>query len=145
MIRFLVLSFLIMGFGFPAQAQIAEEIGIDFLQTGVDGTFTCNPEEFSLIQRQTYSDDKSVFVMAGTLDMPTPGYGYSMRLDDQGFGEHKYTLVFQQPDGINPEVISPLTIEHEFVGEEDLDSIVIEFEDAPNWPDFDQIECTKVK
>ncbi len=136
--RFLLFLFIV--FSVPAAAQEIEME--DILQSAATG-YSCNIDGFTMRRAATFSDEKARFFLNGVLDMPTPGYGYSMRLDNQNFDEHEYTMIFQKPEGMALQVISPLPIEYEFVAIRDLDVISIDLENGPVDIGTDKIVCRK--
>ena len=111
----------------------AEEKNVPMPNPVSNPIFSCKPEGFTL------NRDEGGLHLQGVMQMPTPGYTYTVTEEEPGpDGSLHATLRFKSPDGMVIQVISPLAINHTFKGAGDR--LHVSIDKSFNWGDA-SIDC----
>lgn len=90
--------------------------------------FSCTPEGFTLAKTE------SGYSLSGTLETPTPGYGYSFGVPEEVRDGHvRVKMTLRGPEGAVIQVISALGIVWEFQRAADLARLTVEVGKPFTW------------
>lgn len=77
--------------------------------------WSCEPQAGLYLMMQTPGErHSSELILTGTLETPTPGYGYTMDHQNDGAGNEIIVLHLSAPPGMAAAVVSKLAIEERF-------------------------------
>lgn len=126
----------------PAEEKTATEApaktnAVTAAEAAKYGVFTCTPENFTL----TASADG--YHLHGTLDTPTPGYGYTPVRINETPDAADMVIELRAPQGMVMEVIGKLEISHMYVRDAAMQTLTVRLDKAFNW-DPDTIVCQNI-
>lgn len=112
----------------PAEKQAAEN---------KYGVFTCTPENFTL------TSTADGYHLHGTLETPTPGYGYTPARIDETPDAADMVFELRAPQGTVIQVIGKMEIDHMYVRDGSMQTMTVRLDKSFNWGP-DEIICKNV-
>lgn len=98
------------------------------------GTFTCTPDNFTLISTA------DGYHLKGVIETPTPGYSYTPRYIDETADAADMVFDLHGPQGMAAQVISKMEIDHMYVRDGSMQTMTVRLDKTFNWG-TDTIVC----
>jgi|GEM_PF-1977943 len=91
------------------------------------GVFTCTPDNFTL------TSTADGYHLHGTIDTPTPGYGYTPARIDETPDAADMVFELRGPQGMVMQVIGKMAIDHMYVRDGSMQALTVRLDKAFNW------------
>ncbi len=98
------------------------------------GTFTCTPDNFTL------TSTAEGYHLRGTIETPTPGYGYIPTRIDETPDAADMVFELRGPQDSAAQVISKMEIDHMYVRDGSMETLTLRLDKTFNWG-TDTIVC----
>ena len=124
--------------------QAAPEAVPDASETqSVETGFNCTPEQFTMFQQPTFSDQKSNYLLEGEITFPTSGYGVNFVREDDDFSSLTYEMNVIEPQGEVIETEIPQPVYFDVLADADLSELIIKPGENAEAINFNGIRCKR--